>query len=156
MRLGNRTIHVNLDISRYFVVSLQIPPLWGFVSLWFVFLHRCRPYGTKERFCGIQDLCLRSGAVRMQHLGEYTAKPNHTCQFSDFSRYFVGAPPQMPPLWGLGFWLLNVSTQMPSLWDSRGFLGIHSLCLRILMRLDLCNNRRVFGYTQFVSQTRFG
>ena len=37
----------------------------------------------------------------------------------------------MPPLWGnLGFWLMYVSTQMPSLWDSRGFLGIHSLCLR--------------------------
>ena len=29
----------------------------------------------------------------------------------------------MPPLWGLGPWLMHVSTQMPSLWDSKGFLG---------------------------------
>ena len=34
----------------------------------------------------------------------------------------------MPPLWGLGLWLIHVSTQMPSLWDSRGFLGYNSLC----------------------------
>ena len=44
-------------------------------------------------------------------------KPHHRCQFRDFSRYFVGASLQMPPLWGLGFWLMYVSTQMPSLWD---------------------------------------
>ena len=48
------------------------------------------------------------------------SESQHTCQFRDISRYFVVSL-QMSPLWGnLVPWLLNVSTQMPSLWDSKG------------------------------------
>ena len=44
---------------------------------------------------------------------------HHRCQFRDFSRYFVGASLQMPPLWGLGLWLMYVSTQMLKKYPSK-------------------------------------
>ena len=40
-----------------------MPPLRGLGLCGCVFLHRCRPYGTKEGFWLIQGLWLKPGAV---------------------------------------------------------------------------------------------
>ena len=80
-----------------------------------LFSHNCLGNAAAEGFRGGSD------AVR---------KPHHSVNLHDLSRSFVVVSLQMPPLWGLGPWLLNVLHRCHPSGIQEGFWSIHSLCLR--------------------------
>ena len=85
----------------------------------------CRPAGAFDMW-HTKSAYLPQSALIVDSVIPYTLsigavrKPNHRCQFRDFSWYFVTASLQMPPLRWLGSVRLCFSTEIPSLRDSRG------------------------------------